>query len=140
MFRLKDLMMMFDIPERTIRRHIKIGLLKGKKVGGSWRFSEEDIRRYLDNSKSIASTKKRFLAKVNDFFNGFTMKKNDMLISINHSLLSSDHIKTLTSFVSEFEEKFFFGINSISNQHNITFIGHPENAIKLIRKIGEIND
>lgn len=50
MFTLKEVMEMSNIPERTIRRHIKLGLLKGEQLGGTWRFSEEDLTNYFTTS------------------------------------------------------------------------------------------
>jgi len=50
-YKISDLMTMFNLSERTIRRHLREGILKGKKIGGSWRFDEKDISEYLDNPK-----------------------------------------------------------------------------------------
>ncbi len=35
MYTLKQIMEMLSIPERTIRRHLQLGILKGSKVGGA---------------------------------------------------------------------------------------------------------
>lgn len=38
-----------EVTPRTIRNYLKQGKLKGKKVGGRWRFSSEDVERLLSN-------------------------------------------------------------------------------------------
>ncbi|MFW5913508.1 MAG: helix-turn-helix domain-containing protein [Bacillota bacterium] len=47
-----DIIDMTGISERTVRRHLRQGLLKGTKVGGSWRFTEENIKDYF-NAKTM---------------------------------------------------------------------------------------
>jgi len=38
-----------EVTPRTIRNYLKQGKLKGKKVGGKWRFSSEDVERLLSD-------------------------------------------------------------------------------------------
>ena len=51
MYVLKDLIEMTQLSERTLRRYLEQGLLQGTKVGGSWRFSEDDVKRFIDSQK-----------------------------------------------------------------------------------------
>ena len=57
MHTLKDVMELTKLSERTLRRYLNSGMLKGIKVGGSWRFSEENLKSFFneqDFSKEIA--------------------------------------------------------------------------------------
>jgi len=48
-YSLADVIKMTGLSERSIRRHIKHGLLSGVKVGGVWRFNEENLKRYFSD-------------------------------------------------------------------------------------------
>jgi undecaprenyl pyrophosphate synthase len=69
-YTLSDVIAMTRLSERTMRRHIRDGLLKGKKIGGVWRFSEENLKAYFNKGEMIDTIKdeagkavKRFLKK-----------------------------------------------------------------------------
>ncbi|MBN2541147.1 MAG: helix-turn-helix domain-containing protein [Bacilli bacterium] len=133
MYRLPDLMKMFDIPERTIRRHLSLGILSGSKVGGSWRFSEEDVKQYLDQNQITKSQSKSATNKVFDFINGVSNLKDKTLVSLNQPIMTEAKVKELTDFVNTLSHGFYFNISPHSNLQNITFIGDFEDAIHLTR-------
>ncbi len=137
MYKLKDLMSMFDVSERSLRRHIRIGLLKGQKVGGSWRFTEEDIANYLDDSIVRKTSRKNFLIRMNEYMCGFTKNNDDILISLNKPLLDSDTVKKLTDLAGTFEHAFHFDISVFGNVHNISFIGNKDDGDKIIVFLGD---
>jgi len=140
MYRLQDLMMMFDVPERTIRRHIRIGILNGVKIGGTWRFTEDDIKNYLSNSYIRESTRKRFLERVNEFLYGLSANKSDIFVSVNKHLDDQAQIERLTNFVNTFENTFFFDASSAGKDYVISFIGNKKDAIRLLDYLGDEND
>ncbi len=43
-YTLKDLIEMTKLSERTLRRYLESGLLTGAKVGGTWRFTEGQVK------------------------------------------------------------------------------------------------
>jgi len=49
LYTVEDIATMTSLTSRTIRNYIKDGLLKGRKIGGQWRFTEEDVKN-LTNS------------------------------------------------------------------------------------------
>lgn len=49
MYTIKDISQMTRLTTRTIQNHLKEGLLKGHKIGRSWRFTEADFKNYLNN-------------------------------------------------------------------------------------------
>lgn len=132
MYRLKELMKMFDIPERTIRRHLKTGLLRGTKLGGLWIFSDEDVKNYLNLSSVKQAVRRNFNSKVQAYLNGFSQIKNSTLISFNLPELSKNQLYELTDFVNAFSEEFSLNVQSSSHVSNISFIGHRRDTFKLI--------
>ena len=49
LYTVEDIANMTSTTSRTIRNYLKDGLLKGKKIGGQWRFTEEDIKNFMDS-------------------------------------------------------------------------------------------
>ena len=49
LYTVEDIATMTSLTSRTIRNYIKDGLLKGRKIGGQWRFTEEDIKNLMDS-------------------------------------------------------------------------------------------
>lgn len=55
---------------RTIRNYLKEGTLTGRKIGGQWRFTEDDVKKFLEKglvSDALAENKKQ---EVLDFMDG----------------------------------------------------------------------
>lgn len=70
LYTVDDIANMTSLTSRTIRNYLKDGSLQGKKIGGQWRFTMEDIKRLFDNSsfsKEITDSKKQ---EVFDFIEG----------------------------------------------------------------------
>jgi excisionase family DNA binding protein len=43
----------FEVHPETVRKLARSGELSGKKIGNSWRFSDEDLKKFLDNAEVI---------------------------------------------------------------------------------------
>lgn len=50
-YTLKEVMEMTQVSERTLRRYLKDGLLKGFKVGGTWRFTKQQLQAFFDDKQ-----------------------------------------------------------------------------------------
>ena len=70
LFTVEDIAQMTSMTTRTIRNYLKEGTLAGRKIGGQWRFTEEDIKKFMDSgnvSNEIAEKNKQ---DVVDFIDG----------------------------------------------------------------------
>ncbi len=137
MYRLQEIMQMFDVPERTIRRHLKLGILTGTKVGGSWRFNDSDIENYLNQTVIRTSHSKNAMNKVYDFMNGISPFSNFTMISLNFSQLSKLQMEQLTNFVNALDKAFYFNVSPHSNTQNVVFIGENEDVIAFLNMAKE---
>lgn len=54
LYTVDEIAQMTRLTSRTIRNYIKSGLLRGKKVGGQWRFSQIDIENLMSISTAAA--------------------------------------------------------------------------------------
>jgi len=70
LYTVEDIANMTMMTSRTIRNYLKEGILKGKKIGGQWRFTEEDIRRFLDNGALKAEHFSNLKQDILDFIDG----------------------------------------------------------------------
>lgn len=70
LYTVEDIAKMTRLTSRTIRNYIKDGTLKGKKIGGVWRFSEEDIRNLFDNNSFADELKNENKQQLMDFIDG----------------------------------------------------------------------
>lgn len=43
LYSVEEIAQMTSVTTRTIRNYLRNGILKGRKIGGQWRFSLEDI-------------------------------------------------------------------------------------------------
>lgn len=51
LYRLSELEPVLGVKSRTIQSYIKSGSLKGVKIGGSWRVSEEELKRFISGER-----------------------------------------------------------------------------------------
>ena len=70
LFTVEDIATMTSMTTRTIRNYLKDGTLEGRKIGGQWRFTEEDIKKLMSSggvSNEIIAKNKQ---DVIDFIDG----------------------------------------------------------------------
>lgn len=74
LYTVEEIATMTSMTTRTIRNYIKDGLLKGRKIGGQWRFTEEDIKNLMDNGtyrEEYLNTLKQYVLDFIDGVNTF---------------------------------------------------------------------
>ncbi|MDD2649391.1 MAG: helix-turn-helix domain-containing protein [Eubacteriales bacterium] len=70
LYTVEEIAKMTSLTTRTIRNHLRSGILMGRKIGGQWRFTEKDIERFMESgeaSKDMANEQKQ---AVLDFIDG----------------------------------------------------------------------
>ncbi|MCL2518923.1 MAG: helix-turn-helix domain-containing protein [Oscillospiraceae bacterium] len=66
----EDIAKMTSMTTRTIRNYLKDGILKGRKIGGQWRFAEEDIKNFMDSGTVTKDFGNQIKQDVFDFIDG----------------------------------------------------------------------
>lgn len=135
MYTLKHVMEMLSIPERTIRRHMKLGLLKGEKVGGTWRFSEEDLFSYFSNHTLQKTKNSVKLNEIFDYLHGLSKEGEDIMFIKQISNLSLSQKKDLSLYVNQFKPPFYFNLETKSDKTIITYKGNDDDAKQLIEHL-----
>ncbi len=67
MYTLNDIINLTKLSERTLRRYLEQGLLKGHKLGGIWRFTEQDLKRFFDNQSFNQTISRQASEEVKQF-------------------------------------------------------------------------
>ncbi len=137
MYKLKDIMEMLNMPERTIRRHIKLGLLKGVKAGGTWRFDESDLHNYFNHPAIKQSQNHVKVNEVFDYLNGISNHDDDILIIKQIPKLSLKNSKDLSLFVSQSSESFYFNLETKMGKSVITYRARQNSCIELLNFISK---
>ncbi len=135
MFKLNEIMEMLNIPERTIRRHIKLGLLKGEKIAGTWRFSEDDLNNYFSNAVVQQTQAHVKFKEIFDYLNGISKNENEIVIIKQTNKLTLTKNKELSKYVSNFDDPLYFHLDNKFGKSIITFNGSEKSAISLLHKI-----
>lgn len=137
LFTVEDIANMTMLTTRTIRNYLKDGLLKGRKIGGQWRFTEQDIEELFENSNIEAEIKDIRRQEVMDFIDGInTDMEGDIQlctiadyycedlnlakeISTRFENLMSDHTDTT-------QRKYFYDYIEKEHKARYTFFGSPK--------------
>lgn len=54
LYSVEEIAQMTSVTTRTIRNYLRNGILKGKKIGGQWRFSLEDIEAMINQTNGTS--------------------------------------------------------------------------------------
>jgi len=70
LYTVEDIATMTSLTTRTIRNYLKDGILKGRKLGGQWRFTKEDIGMFMDTGTFGQDKAKALREDILDFVDG----------------------------------------------------------------------
>ena len=66
-YTLEQVAAMTELSERTLRNYLSLGVLRGEKVDGAWRFSEEAFEAFLEQDMVRQSLNAKTLGIIHDF-------------------------------------------------------------------------
>lgn len=52
LYTLKELAQLLEVTERTLHTYIKDGKIKGVKIGGKWKVTEENLQRFISGGSN----------------------------------------------------------------------------------------
>ena len=98
MYSIKDLSIICGLTERTLRNYLKMGVLRGEKQNGVWRFSEEDIEKFMENDYVSSAVKANRNAVLFDYLNCYPKDENSACIVLH---LPKEEPKAVADFFCE---------------------------------------
>ena len=82
-YTLNDLARMTGLTTRTLRNYLKMGVLKGERMEGVWKFTEEDVAEFFDNPYVISGVQAKNRAIVFDFLAENKKQSNEICTIID---------------------------------------------------------
>lgn len=97
-YTLNEVAMMTGLTTRTLRNYLKMNVLKGEKVDGIWKFTEEEFTEFLQNPYVKPSLQAKNKAIVFDFLVQNEKRINEVCIIIDACIASYDEAEEISSF------------------------------------------
>lgn len=134
-YTINEVAMMTSLTTRTLRNYIKTGLLDGEKIDGVWKFTEEDLSKFISNPTVKPSIQAKHKALVFDFLADDFKKENnictilDLYVSEEESKDASDFFCSKINGADCQNLKFSF---DRSGKHSRIILSGPEDAVMKI--------
>lgn len=132
-YALADVAMMTGITERTLRKHVASGALRGEKIGGKWRYAEQELGRFLDSPeiKKLAARHRRALA--DDFLNARIKPAPSMLCVFDLPGAPEIFLEKLLAACVGVEMR--FAQDAGTHMTRVTLVGSPEAVQRVLEKL-----
>lgn len=112
-YTINEVAMMTGLTTRTLRNYLKMNVLKGEKVDGLWKFTEEEFTEFLQNPYVKPSLQAKNKAIVFDYLAQNEKQINEICTIIDVCVSSHDEAEEISSFFCEEINK--------RNEENINF-------------------
>ena len=98
-YNINQLAMITGLTTRTLRNHLKQGILTGEKIDGNWSFTEEEIDAYIGQAPVKQAIAARQHAVVYDFLSD-PFKKTNRICTIMDFPVSDEEALSIAKFFS----------------------------------------
>ena len=136
-YTINDIAKITGLTTRTLRNYLRMELLKGEKVDGTWRFSEEDFYAFMDHPTVRQGLHAKRNAIVNDFLLLDTKKENKTCVILDYCMEWKDAKQAVNFFcdcMGEAEnEGVQFGMERYKKNIRLIISG-PEHAVRNVMK------
>lgn len=134
-YSIADLALMTRLSTKTIRNYLKMGLLKGEKVDGTWLFSKNEIGDFFQERFVKGALEIKRNGQVLDFLSGMQEKNKACLVFDREFVTHDELLVYITKFIEEVNRMnsqgkeegldFSFWKDEQSNLARLTLIGNP---------------
>ncbi|MBE6909661.1 MAG: MerR family transcriptional regulator [Ruminococcaceae bacterium] len=90
MYTINDLAMMTGLTTRTLRNYLKLGVLNGEKLDGSWRFTDEEIEAFFADAGVKQSMRANRHAVIYDFLADTSKKANRACVILDFAVTDEE--------------------------------------------------
>ena len=146
MFTVEDIAQMTSLTDRTIRNYLRTGLLKGRKIGGQWRFNMQDIKNFLDSGEVMSTISSEYKQDVLDFIDNVNTKISgdrqscviiDLYISHDKANSINEKLCELTALDTMHQLRLCYEYSEEYQRARFTVFSSPEIAVKMLSLINE---
>ncbi len=136
-YTMNDIAKITGLTTRTLRNYLRMELLTGEKVDGTWRFSEEDFYAFMDHPTVRQGLHAKRNAIVNDFLLLDTKRENRTCVILDYCMGWDDAKWAVEFFCDRMKEpeneEVQFGMERHKNNNRLIISG-PENAVRDMMK------
>lgn len=146
MYSVDDIAEKTCLSTRTIRTFLKEGILTGSKLGGQWRFTEDDVKRFMNNATAMSAVVNDNRQEVIDFLDGVKTSFSgviqictivDLYISKQQSYEKNDALQELIDKEPREEYlQYVYDYDNAQGRARFTLFAKPEfivDAINLLK-------
>jgi len=90
MYTINDLALMTGLTTRTLRNYLKLGVLNGEKLDGSWRFTDEEIDAFFADTGVKQSMRATRHAVIYDFLADTSKKTNRACVILDFAVTDEE--------------------------------------------------
>lgn len=105
LYTISDIAKKTRLTDRTIRNYLSNGTLKGKKIGGQWRFTENDVKSLFKSEEFADDMYDKSKRNINKYIeNNLSFKsENTMCTILNIVIKDKEKMKEMYSKIKELE-------------------------------------
>lgn len=131
LYTMEDVAKMTSLSVRTIQNHLKTGILRGRTIGGQWRFTATDIQEMMNSILPESETAKEQKKAVANFMDGTaTESKNgaqicmivDLYVSSETAAKKSNQIQHVLESVPEQADTTYYTYDYNSEEGKARFV------------------
>lgn len=135
LYTINHVVLFTGLTDRTIRNYIHLGLLKGEKINGLWRFTAEQVEEFVRNSAVRPSIRAKRNSVVYDFL--IDDKKHSDKMCVILDLPSSDPKATSEYFCYEISNgsgysDLRFHFDSVEGTPRVILSGPADQLMRLL--------
>lgn len=138
LYTINELAKLTNLTDRTIRNYLANGNLTGIKVGGQWRFSKEDIKKFFSDSKFENDIRNKQERQMIDFYR--KSNQNGAFITIKKVITDRDKLTKLFKEANQINKnETNKKVSFIEDDGNITItiLGDFDYIIKILQIVKE---
>lgn len=124
MYTIKELALMSGLTERTLRSYLQMGILKGQKVNGVWKFNEEQVEEFFNTDYAKCAMQTNRKALLFDYLRNAPEDKNSACVVMNFPKENNERVSA-------------FFCNAVNKGKNLQMTFDTEKGMNKVILIGD---
>ncbi|OGN99024.1 MAG: MerR family transcriptional regulator [Chloroflexi bacterium RBG_13_51_18] len=144
LYTVEDIARMTSFTSRTIRNYLKDGSLQGRKIGGQWRFTMENIKQLFNNSIFTNDVSRKNRQRILNFIGGANTEiqgKIQVCTIVDYYCenpkaghqIYEKLVTVINNKGNDFPAKFDYEFIEKENKARFTLFGNPDYIIKTLQ-------
>jgi len=134
LYTIDDVAKMLGMNPRTIRRYIEKGQLRGERIGGSWRISEEAVKDMVDAPEMKEALSQHFQERSDDMLDLYLQGKHRLQQNNNVIMLVFAFNPQTEAWVLAKMDEWMTELNRMGQdaQFDFTMVGNEQGLYRIV--------